>query len=610
MRDELLHYYERELAFLRRMGAEFADRYPKVASRLQLEPTKCEDPHVERLLEGFAFLAARVHLKIDDDFPEVSEALLDVVYPHHVRPIPSMSLVEFELDPEQGKLSTGLRIPAGAMLHSRPVGGVPCKFRTCYDTTLWPITVAAAQWLTPERLRPAVRAPEAVAALRLELRGLADVRFDALELETLRLHLAGEANVVYTLYELLSNNCARVLVRDPDGKVPTLTLPPGALRPAGFDEADSLLPHSRRTFAGHRLLQEYFALPEKFHFFDLGGLDALRGAGFGERVEIVVLVTPFERADRKQVLEAGVTELTVRLGCTPVVNLFQQTSEPVLLTQRRHEYPLTPDARRPTTEVFSVDEVLGVTPGARAPLRFEPLYSYRHATDRTVPQLFWQAQRRPRKWRADEGTAIHLSFVDLAARTVHPDLAAITARLTCFDGNLPSRLPFGLEGGDFELQGGGPIRSVTALVKPTPVIQPPLGKEQLWRLISQLSLNHLSLTSEGAEPLQEILRLHNAGDGAGGEKQIQGLVKVSSGPTHARVIGEHGLAFARGTKVELELDEEQFAGSGAYLFCAVLDHFLGLYASLNSFVALSARTRQRRQPLGVWSPRSGRRTLL
>ena len=205
---------------------------------------------------------------------------------------------------------------------------------------------------------------------------------------------------------------------------------------------------------------------------------------------------------------------------------------------------------------------------------------------------------------------MHLSFVDLAARTIHPDLAAITARLTCFDGNLPSRLPFGLEGGDFELQGGGPIRSITALVKPTPVLQPPLGKAQLWRLISQLSLNHLSLTSDGAEPLQEILRLHNAGDTAGGEKQIQGLLRVTSAPTHARVVGEHGLAFARGTRVEMELDEEQFAGSGAYLFCAVLERFLGLYASLNSFVALTARSRQRRQPLGVWTPRAGRRTLV
>ena len=610
MRDDLLFYYERELAFLRRMGAEFADRYPKVASRLQLERTKCEDPHVERLLEGFAFLAARVHLKIDDDFPEVSESLLNVVYPHYVRPVPAMSLVEIELDPEQGKLAGGLRIPRDALLYSRPVGGVPCRFRTCYDTTLWPVTVGAAQWTTPERLRPPVRAPEATAALRLELRCLGELRFDALQLDTLRLHLSGEGNVVYPLYELLANNLVRVLVRDPDQPSRQVVLGPDALRPVGFGEGEGMLPFPRRSFLGYRLLQEYFTFPEKFLFFDLAGFDQLRAAGFGGRAEVVLLVSPFERGDRRQVLEAGVTERTIRLGCTPVVNLFPQLSEPVLLTQRRHEYLVTPDARRPTTEIFSVDTVTGISPGAREPLHFEPFYAHRHRSDRGTPQQFWQARRRPSRWRQDEGTDVSLSFTDLSARTVHPALDAVTARLTCFDGNLPSRLPFGGESSDFELDGGGPVRRINALVKPTPVVQPPLGKPQLWRLISQLSLNYLSLVDEGTEALQEILRLHNTGDDAAGERHIQSIVRVSSGAAHARVVGDHGLAFARGRRVELELDEEQFAGGGAYLFASVLERFLGLYASLNSFSALTVRTAQRRRPLGEWAPRSGWRALL
>ena len=610
MRDDLLFYYERELAFLRRMGAEFADRYPKVASRLQLERNKCEDPHVERLLEGFAFLAARVHLKIDDDFPEVSENLLDVVYPHYVRPTPSMSLVEFELDPEQGKLTTGLRVPRGSLLYSRPVNGLPCRFQTCYDTTLWPLTVEAAQWTSPERLRPAVRAPEAVAALRLQLRCLPDVRFDELELDTLRLHLAGEANLVYPLHELLGSNVTDIVVRDPDGIAPTVSLGREALQPAGFGEDEGMLPFPRRSFLGYRLLQEYFTFPEKFLFFDLVGLDALRTAGFGERAEVVVLIAPFERSDRRQVLESGVDARTLRPGCTPVVNLFPQVSEPVLLTQRRHEYRLVADARRPTTEIFSVDDVVGITPGSRDPLRFEPFYSHRHATDTSGPQQFWQARRRASRWRDDEGTDLHLSFVDLSARTVFPNLDAVTARLTCFDGNVPSRLPFGGDGSDFELKGGGPLRRISALVKPTPVVQPPLGKPQLWRLVSQLSLNYLSLVDEGTEALQEILRLHNLADDAAGERHIQSIVGVSSAASHARVIGDHGLAFARGRHVTLELDEEHFAGGGAYLFASVLERFLGLYTSLNSFSSLTARTRQRRRPLGDWAPRAGWRSLL
>jgi len=244
MRDELLYYYEQELGFLRRAGAEFAERYPKVASRLLLEPNKCADPHVERLLEAFAFLAARVHLKIDDDFSEISEALLNVVYPHYLRPLPSMSIVELRLDPEQGKLTTGLAVPRGAPLYSKPVGGAPCRFRTCYDTTLWPVTVAAAQWRAPDQLQPPVAGPTAVGALRVELQCLPDVSFEKLKLNTLRLHLNGESTLVSTLYELLCNNCVQIQIRDIGSKPPRnpIVLPGSALRPVGFAADEGMLP--------------------------------------------------------------------------------------------------------------------------------------------------------------------------------------------------------------------------------------------------------------------------------------------------------------------------------------------------------------------------------
>ena len=282
MRDDLLEYYESELSFLRQMGAEFAEKHPKIAARLQLEANRCDDPHVERLLEGFAFLAARVHLKIDDEFPQITEGLLSVLYPHFLRPIPSMTVTEFHLDPEQGKLTTGLKIPRGSVLYSRPVEGVPCKFRTCYDVTLWPFEVADAKWLTPDKLNPPLRAPEAVAALRLELRCLSDVSFDKLQLPSLRFFLNGEGDIVHTLYELLCNNCTQIVLRDPgNSRKPPVTLPVNSLRPMGFSEEESMLPYPRRSFVGYRLLQEYFSLPEKFFFFELQGLDATRESGHG-----------------------------------------------------------------------------------------------------------------------------------------------------------------------------------------------------------------------------------------------------------------------------------------------------------------------------------------
>jgi type VI secretion system protein ImpG len=609
--DQLLQYYERELTFLRRMGARFAQEYPKIASRLDLEPSKCEDPHVERMLEAFAFLAARVHKRIDEDVPEISEALLEIVYPHYVRPIPSMSLVEIELHREQGKLTSGLPVPRGSLLYSREVGGAPCKFTTCYDTTLWPVRVAALEWMTPDRLKPGMRVTDAVAALRLELHCFTDLEFNALELSSLRLHLAGDTGVTFTLYELLCNNCTGIVVREPGSGKKSMTFPASALQPAGFGEHDGMLPYPRRSFLGYRLLQEYFTFPEKFLFFDLAIFDAMRAAGFGERAEVIFLIRQFERAERRGVLETGLSPRSIRVGCTPVVNLFPQVSEPILLTQRRTEYEVVPDARRRrTTQVFSVDEVVGITPGSPEPLRIEPLYSYRHSRDGQRPALFWTARRRPSQWRLDHGADVYLSFVDLSARTVHPDRDAITARLTCFNGDLPSRLPFGDDKGDFELENGGPIHRIMALSKPTEVVHPPLGQAQLWRLLSQLSLNYLPLTDGGADALREILRLHNFSDTAAGERHIEGVMTVSGEPTYARVVTEHGVAFARGRRVDVTFDEEQYAGGGVYLFASVLERFFGMYASVNSFTTLVARSTKRKEVVRTWPPRAGWKSLV
>lgn len=630
MREELLHYYERELTFLRRMGADFAQRYPKVASRLMLEANKCEDPHVERMIEAFAFLAARVHLKIDDDLPEISEALLNVVYPHYVRPIPAMSIAEMKLDPDQGKLTTGYRLPRGTMLYSRPVDGVPCKFQSAYDVTLWPIAVSAAQWTTPDRLRPPVRLGDTAAVMRIELRCQGDTTFSQLDLKNLRFYLDGAGNLTYALYELLNTSGREFIVREipKAGAAPaslkTITLPASALQPAGLGPNEGMLPYPGRSFEAYRLIQEYFVFPEKYLFLDLGGFDRIAAAGFGNAIEILIPIPPYERIEWRAMLEAGVSSSTLRLGCTPIINLFPHVSEPVLLTQRKPEYQIIADARRRlSTEIFSVDEVIAVVPESERLLRFRPFYApSRHARLPGAPRrdpveenrddagLFWQAKRRQSGWRTDDGTDILLSFVDRSGRTAHPDQDTATVRLTCFNSDLPSRLQFGSPTGDFELEGGGPVREITALIKPTRVIQPPLGHGQTWRLISQLSLNYLSLVESGEEALRETLRLYDFADSLVARKQIDGITGVRSAPTFSRILTEHGLTFARGRRVEIDLDEEQFTGGGVFLFGTVLERFFGLYASINSFSVLSARSRQRKRPIHEWPARAGWKPLL
>lgn len=612
MRDDLLLYYERELSFLRHMGAQFAEQYPKIASRLNLEPDKCEDPHVERLLEAFAFLAARVHLKIDDEFPEITEALLSVLYPHFIRPVPSMTIVDFRMNPAQAQIGTGLKVERGAVLSSHPVAGAPCKFRTCYDTYIWPLSVVAAEWKTPDRLQPAIKSADAVAALRLELACWRDLALDHVRPHPLRIFLNGESGLIHMLYELLCSRVLRIIVRDPspNSAVPPVTLPPESVRPVGFGEDETMLPHPRRSFDGYRLLQELFAFPDKFFFLDVTGLEqALQG--FPGRAELIFLIAPHAWHERRQALEIGVTAKTFQLACAPAVNLFEQTAEPILLTQRRFEYPIVPDIRRPNaTEIFSIDEVISVRPGTQEPVRLEPLYSYHHGTAAKRGQTFWLASRRASGRREDEGTEMALSLVDLEQRPVAPDAGSLTVRLTCTNRDLPARLPFGMESGDFEIEDAVPVQSIVALRKPTQALRPPAGRASLWRLISHLSLNYLSLVSEGKEALQEILKLYDFTHSPYSMKQIEGILQLHSHPHFARMVSENGITFARGTRVEMVLDEDNFVGGGAYLFASVLEHFLGLYVTLNSFSQLSVRTRQRKEVMRLWPPRAGTKILL
>ncbi|MGA2633226.1 MAG: type VI secretion system baseplate subunit TssF [Terracidiphilus sp.] len=615
MREELLEYYERELTYLRQMGGEFARKYPKVAGRLLLDPDRCDDPHVNRLLEGFAFLAARVHRRIDDDFPEISESLTRIIHPGYLRPIPSMTIVECQPDPAQGKKTAGMRIPRGTPLVTKTqVEGLPCRFLTAHDVELWPFSVAAAEWRQPERMQRPPRASvgvQAAAAARLRLRCQRDVVFSGLPLSRLRFHLTGDASVVYSLYELLSEKCIEIQLRDPKDEKRLISLEPSRLRTVGFDTEESLLPFVRRSMDGHRLLQEYFALPEKFLFFDLEGLEPLAQAGFGEEAEIVFLFSSFERAERQQVLELGVNEQTFRLGCTPAINLFPQSAEPILLSQTRHDYTVVPDNRHSAVmEIFSIEEVIATNPRLRQSVVLEPMHAYRHQTRNREDLAFWVATRHVNEFGEREPSTMTISVVDLTGNFTEPEADVLMVRTLCTNFDLPSRFQFGSEGGDFEAVGYAAAKTVTALRRPTASVSPTGGKEHFWRLISLLSLNYLSLNEEGRTAMQEILRLHNMSDSAASENQVGSILKMKSSPGFALVDSAYGLIPARGTQVEMEFDEQQFAGSGLYLFTAVLDRFLASYASMNSFSQLTARSTLRKEAMGKWPPRAGTQALL
>jgi len=473
--------------------------------------------------------------------------------------------------------------------------------------------ISGTQWKTPDRLSPAPKSSGATAALRTEIRYAPGVLPDKLNIRSLRFFLNGEAALMHSFYELLCNNTMQILLRDltPGSRKPPITLPATCLQAVGFHENEALIPYPRRSFDGYRIIQEFFHFPEKFFFMELSGLEELIGSGFKTGFEVVVLISRFERPDRMQQLEVGIGPNSLKLNCTPIINLFKQTAEPILLSHNKAEYGIVPDVRRPLAmEIFSVEEVLSSNPSSGDITYFEPFYSYRHGAIRDNKQTFWQSMRRQSTRRNDDGTEVSLSLVDLSGRPMRPDFDAITVRTICSNRDLPSRMPIGNDAGDLEPQGLAPIRKVTILRKMTAPVRPPVGKGALWRLISHLSLNYLSLVEDGKESFQEILRLYDFENSPALQKQIIGITSISSQRHFARLVSENGISFARGLKIDIELDEEQFVGAGAYLFASVVERFLALYVTMNSFSQLTVRTKQRKEVLGAWPPRTGQQILL
>ncbi len=612
MNGDLLPYYERELLFIRKMASEFAGRYPERAAALKLTHNGCEDPHVERMIEAFALIAGRIQRKIDDEFPEITQALLDVLYPHFLRQVPAMAIAQFEVDPEQSKSSTGHLVPRGANAFSEPVGGVQCRFRTAYPARLWPISVASAGFTRAVNVPGGVSGANAQYAIRIELQSLGVARFSALQMHDLRFHIGGDSQAAHWIYELLFNNVNQVLLRysDKSGKRHTTTLRPDVMVEVGFGREEAILPYSETSFQGYRLLQEYFCFPQKFLFFDLTQLDQLPREQLNDRLEIVILLDEFQRSERATLLEQAVGNETFQLGCAPVVNLFDHCSEPIRVSHTRTEYPIIPDVHAPMAmEVYSVNRVTSIAPYSEEPKEYRPFYSFRHGEETAKGEAFWYATRRASERNGDAGTDVYLSLVDHNFRPSLPAAESITTNITCTNRNLTDRLALNGRWGELDLESSAIVR--TRIVRgPTKAVRPPLRRGLQWRLISHLSLNHLSLVEGGADALREMLRLYETAANPSVARQISGLTAVRSSRKMARLESEHGFVFCQGIAIDTEFDEEQFAGSGAFLLASILERFFGLYSAINSFTQLRVSTLQRKGVVWAWPPRTGEQIVV
>lgn len=630
MRDELLGYYERELVFLRRMGAEFARRYPKIAARLELDEEKIEDPHVERIIEAFAFLTGRIGLKLDDELPEITEAFFNVLYPHYLAPIPSMAIAQFSYGAPNDKLTAVQKMEKGSRLNSRPIDGSPCRFRTAYDVDLMPLEIESASL---ESSAPKDgRGKFADSHIKISMRCFGNANLHEMKVggtgqapESLRFYLDGDPQLVFPLYEIIFNHASTVEFRAKEQPLgnrslktltniqlklpdPVIITASDVIKQVGFDDDQSLLPYTKRSFMGYRLLSEYFAFPYKFLFFDLFGLDRAIEKKFGSHFEILIHLKDITPP------VAPISNETFRMGCTPIVNLFSKLADPIYLSQQKYEYQVIPDVHRQgSTEIYSVDEVITSDPQSNTTRDFAPFYSMRHAYGEQMEKSFWYTVRRASQRPDDDGTEIYMSLVDIDFDPLIPAVEVLNVKTTCTNRDLPAKLPFGGKEGDFEVEGTALLSRVRCLTKPTETIRPPQRRSAHWRLISHLNLNYLSIVNSengSAEALQEILHLYNFDDSNVSRKQILGITGIQSQKVVRQIGGHIGAGFVRGLETTLTFDEEQYVGSGMYLFACVIERFLALYASLNSFNQMVIKTEQREDIVKRFPPRAGEQDLM
>ncbi|MBK8167236.1 MAG: type VI secretion system baseplate subunit TssF [bacterium] len=623
MRDRLLHCYEKELRFIRRQLVDFAESYPAIASQLLLEPDKCEDPHVERLIEAFAMMAARVQLRLDDDFPEITTALLGLLQPELLAPMPSTTVVQFTGDPDRAHATTGTRIPRHSQIHTPPVKGARCRFRTCYPVTLWPIEVTAVGVVALDRGNP-LCPPAAVAALRVELATMGAQRFSELPLEQVRFFFDGNAAVANRLYELMFRQPLGVIVRPGRGDLEASRvgddarfLSPTHLRPVGFGADEGLVDDARTSHLGHRLLREYFLFPDKFLFGEITGLTPATLATVGAKLELLILL------DRLPLdLEARLGPENLKLGCTPAVNLFPHQAEPVTLRQTEAEYRVVPDFHVPLAyEVHSIRRVEALSASTGQVREFRPFFGLRHGDPREGEVAFWHAARRPSGRKLDSGTEVDLSLVD--PRGEPPALTpgdTLVVHIVASNRDLPAELPLGTRGGEFQIEGQPGIDRIRTLRKPTAAVRLPGGQEILWRLVSVLSLNHLSLLEllddgrshqpGGPMAFRELMALLDFADSAVTRQRIAGLVGLDWRRVLRQIATSEGRLLTRGLEITLHLDEDHYTGSSAFMFASVLERFLAYYTSINSFTQTAATIRKREEVLKRWPPRAGEALII
>ncbi|MGK5008755.1 type VI secretion system baseplate subunit TssF [Janthinobacterium sp. MDB2-8] len=589
--EQLLPYYERELGLFRQYTHEFSSRYPKAAGRLLIAGETCEDPHVERLIQSVALLTARVAKRLDDAYPQFTHSLLDTLYPHYLRPFPACSIVRIAAAeaPGGGQLAQLAHVARGTVLRSQPVQGVACKFTSAYDVTLAPLAISRLHFSPIIDAPPGLRLPAGASALlSIQFTSSSDqYHLDQTGFASLRLFADGEPSVRAALLDALFLRGAGAYVAL-DEHSPWLAVDGTLLTPAGYAQDDALIPISARSHPALRLLTEYFAFPEKFHFIDIAW--SLLAALLPQQCSQFTLHLPLKsmRSDSHEArLLSGVSPDNLLLGCTPVVNLFAKSGVPIRLTHTEPDYALLADATHAFAyDIHSIDSVTLVRKdeaGERLST-FLPLYASLQGTQAEQGQ-YWLARRDEAVAAISPGHEMRLSLIDPQFSPGSAACATVSTQLRCSNRDLPTQLHYGLPGGDLlaeDVPDGIPARF---LRKPTPSMRFPADTH--WRLIAHLSLNYASLTQAGLGEFQKMLSLYDLPRSPTTQRLIQGIVTLEHGSTRAWMPTVPFPTLMPGIAIRLGIDEQAFVGSSIYIFAQVLQRYFALNSQLNCFSQLT-----------------------
>jgi len=560
-------YYIKELNSLRVEGAQFAKTNPGLSSYLAKEG---QDPDVERMLEGFAFLTGKLRQKFDEELPEVSHNLVQLLWPNYIRPVPSYTVVQFDSlkhDVKNQKISKGMQI-----LSKSSSEGIVCKFQTCFETEVMPLELKEIEYLTYGQ-KSSIELD-----LKMSVPGeLIDVNF-----QTLRVFLGGSKFMAKELYLYLNRYVEKieVIVKDKEGReIDKMNLPKNSVSEVGFSPNETIVPYPRNVFDGYVMLQEYFCFQDKHLFIDVKNMEKIEKFSGDILSQSKHLSLKFHFSKRFSSAQLPAME-DFHLFCTPAINLFESDAVPIRKTEMEDEYLLTPsELKKGQSEVFSVENVRGWIPSKNAYQDYFPFESFAH-TDHEGEYYSERVKLSETEHRTD--TFLRFASSGGIFDDLEHNSATVSVKMMCTNKDIPSTLSLG------ELNVNDPLSSSDLSFKnitiPSVSYPPPIGGDFLWKVISNMSLNYLSL--DNISTLKLILQTYDffgANDLKQKEKTevlLSGLRSISNKRTQMMY---EGLPI-RGIETELMLDPTKFTGIGeAYHLCCVLNEFFALYCNINSF---------------------------